>query len=167
VRVPNLWQATDPTHAQAGLLASWDVVGALDGGPPAVPPAPGCTPGPLASPWQLPRGPEGCQCAYLITLAVGDTTWVTDSGENNNSVKFYALNVINDITSAVYTGTVNTSTTSVTWVSGMHFQLWWASGSPISINGTTYTIVSVTSVTTMTVTTSAGTQTGVAYSYNS
>jgi hypothetical protein len=163
VRVPNLWQASAPTPAQAGLLASWDIVGALDGGPPAPPPAPNCSLVAAASPWQLPRG---CQCAYVIVLVVGDLTKVGDGSNNNSILKLDAVTIINDIASAVYAGTVNTSGTSVTWESGMHFQLWWAPGSQISVNGTMYTIVSVPSVTTITVSTSAGTQTGVSYSFS-
>jgi hypothetical protein len=91
VRVPNLWQATAPTTAQAALLASWDIVTALDGGPPPDPNNP-CV---AANPWQLPRG---CRCAYVIELVVGDTTWVSDGGYNNSSgPKLFAINVINDI----------------------------------------------------------------------
>ena len=164
VRVPNVWQAAAPTPAQAGLLASWDIVGALDGGPPAPPPAPNCSLASTASPWQLPRG---CQCAYVIVLDVGDLTKVGDGSNNNNTQTLAAVTIVNDIASAVYAGTVNTSGTLVTWVSGMHFQLWWASGSQISINGTMYTIGSVTSMTTITVMTSAGTQTGVSYTLSS
>ncbi len=168
VRVPNLWQAAAPTAAQAAVLASWDIVGALDGGPPVSPPSAPCTLNPTASPWQLPRG---CHCAYVIDVIVVDTTWVGNGGGDHNNVGQpgwqYALNIINDIASATYTGTVNTAGTTVTWASGMHFQLWWAAGSAISINGIMYTILSVTSVTTMTLTTSAGTQTGVLYSFSS
>jgi hypothetical protein len=162
VRVPNFWQAAAPTPGQAALLASWDVVGALDGGPPADPTQP-CVPSP-ATPWQLPRG---CQCAYIIFLSVVDTTLIDNSAGNNNKQFWYPFNVINDIVSADYTGSVNTSGAAVTWVSGMHFQLWWAAGSKISINGTTYTILSVSSATSITLTTSAGTQNGVPYAYSS
>ncbi|QNI32934.1 hypothetical protein H7849_02790 [Alloacidobacterium dinghuense] len=91
VRVPNLWQATPPTTAQAALLASWDIVTALDGGPPPDPNNP-CVP---TNPWQLPRG---CRCAYVLELVVGDTTWVGDGGNNNSSGPIlFAVNIINDI----------------------------------------------------------------------
>jgi hypothetical protein len=91
VRVPNLWQAAPPTPAQAALLASWDIVTALDGGPPPDPNNP-CVP---TNPWQLPRG---CRCAYVLELVVGDTTWVSDGGNNNNSGPIlFAINIINDI----------------------------------------------------------------------
>jgi hypothetical protein len=91
IRVPNLWQAVAPTAAQAGTLASWDIVTALDGGPPPDPNNP-CVP---VNPWQLPRG---CRCAYVIELVVNDTTWVGDGGDNHNSGPIlFALNIINDI----------------------------------------------------------------------
>ena len=91
VRVPNLWQATAPTTAQAALLASWDIVTALDGGAPPDPTNP-CV---ATNPWQLPRG---CRCAYVIELVVGDTTWVGDGGDNHSTGPIlFAINVINDI----------------------------------------------------------------------
>jgi hypothetical protein len=91
VRVPNLWQATPPTTAQAALLASWDIVTALDGGPPPDPNNP-CV---ATNPWQLPRG---CRCAYVLELVAGDTTWVGDGGNNNSTGPvLFAVNVINDI----------------------------------------------------------------------
>jgi len=92
VRVPNLWQASAPTLAQASILASWDIVTALDGGTAPDPTKP-CL---AAKPWQLPRG---CRCAYVIALSASDTTWVGDGG-NHNTVGpiMFAINVINDIT---------------------------------------------------------------------
>jgi len=91
VRVPNLWQAAPPLPGQAALLASWDIVTALDGGPPT---DANCTP-PPGKPWQLPRG---CRCAYVIELVVGDTTWVGDGGNNHSTGPIlFAINVINDI----------------------------------------------------------------------
>ncbi len=60
------------------------------------------------------------------------------------------------------TGTVNTSGTAVTWVSGDHFVSNEA-GKSIRINGTIYAIASYSSSTSITLTGSAGSQTGVAY----
>ena len=93
VRVPNLWQATppDPT-TQSGTLASWNIVAALDGGPPTDPLNP-CTP-PAATPWKLPRG---CHCAYVIQLSVNDNTWVGNGGDDHNTLVSFAINIINDI----------------------------------------------------------------------
>ena len=60
-------------------------------------------------------------------------------------------------------GTVSTAATAVTWVSGDTFPAWLA-GLPIAINGTVYTVLSVTTSTALVLSTSAGTQTGVAFS---
>jgi hypothetical protein len=92
VRVPNLWQASVPTMpAQAGVLALWDIVTALDGGTAPDPTKP-CI---AANPWQLPRG---CRCAYVITLYASDTTWVGNGGNNHSTGPInFAINVINDI----------------------------------------------------------------------
>ena len=74
------------------------------------------------------------------------------------------------------TGTVSTSvsgtTYTVTWVSGNHFvntgagftAAQWPAGTPIVIDGVTYTVKAVASDTSLTLNTSAGTQTGVSYS---
>ena len=59
-------------------------------------------------------------------------------------------------------GTVDTSGTAVTWASGEKFTAIPASGT-IWINGATYTVSSVSSATSLTLTASAGTQTGVRY----
>jgi hypothetical protein len=59
-------------------------------------------------------------------------------------------------------GTVNTAGTAVTWTGGEKFTAIPA-GSTIWINGTAYTVDSVVSATALTLTASAGTQTGVRY----
>ncbi len=59
-------------------------------------------------------------------------------------------------------GTVNTSGTAVTWVSGITFDPSWATLS-ININGVVYTISAVTDPTDIVLTATAGTQTGVNY----
>lgn len=61
-----------------------------------------------------------------------------------------------------YQGTVNTSGTAVTWVSGALFTSGLA-GATIVINSVSYTVSSYTDSTHITLTGSAGTQTGVAY----
>jgi hypothetical protein len=59
-------------------------------------------------------------------------------------------------------GTVNTAGTAVTWVSGTQFDASMV-GNPFVINSVTYTVATVNSATSITLTASAGTQTGVAY----
>jgi len=64
---------------------------------------------------------------------------------------------------AVSTGTVNTNGTAVTWVGGLYFQWSWPVGSYIKIGSTFYQIAAVNSATSITLQSSAGTQSGVAY----
>lgn len=72
-------------------------------------------------------------------------------------------------------GTVNTSGTAVTWATGNHFVntgtgftgVQWPAGTVITINGVAYPISVTSSATALTLTTTAGTQTGVAYSVTS
>jgi hypothetical protein len=59
-------------------------------------------------------------------------------------------------------GTVTTAATAVSWVSGDTFQPW-MQGNPILINGVAYTVLTYTSTTALVLSSSAGTQTGVAY----
>ena len=74
------------------------------------------------------------------------------------------LNVANATiaTSTAYGGIVNTSGLNVSWVSGDNFSAL-THGEAIKINGTSYVINVVSSSTALTITTSAGTQTGVQY----
>ena len=58
-------------------------------------------------------------------------------------------------------GTVNTTGTTVTWVSGSYFSTSWPTGTSIEINGVFYSIASVQSTTSLTLATSAGSQSGV------
>jgi uncharacterized repeat protein (TIGR02543 family) len=61
-------------------------------------------------------------------------------------------------------GTVNTSGTTVTWVSGSQFNTSWDPGTQILINGVAYTIASVASTSSLTLSTSPPTLTGSPYS---
>lgn len=65
-----------------------------------------------------------------------------------------------------YSGTVDTSGTAVTWVSGDRFDVLWAAGQPIVINGVAYAIASLTDNENLTLSSSAGVQAGVAYTSN-
>ena len=74
----------------------------------------------------------------------------------------------NAYTGQNYCGTVNTSGTAVNWGSGSSFPTgsFW-SGHPIRINGIVYTIATVNSTTSLTLTTSAGSSIGVSCGFNS
>jgi len=79
----------------------------------------------------------------------------------------YTLTTIHAFTSGTAAGTVNVSGTAVTWEAGSSFvtgSAW--IGASIEIHGTPYTIASVTNASALTLTTSAGTQTGVGYLVN-
>jgi hypothetical protein len=80
------------------------------------------------------------------------TTWQTGVGAGNGGNILLGGGV----------GTVNTSTTSVTWVSGTVFSTSWSG--TMTIAGTARTISSCTSATACTLTASAGTLTGAGYS---
>lgn len=83
----------------------------------------------------------------------------------------YTLQVVDDAANQTVfvsapllsSGTVSTSGTAVTWVSGDEFSPAWKSGTSITINGVGYSISSATR-TSLTLTGSAGTQTAVTYS---
>ena len=88
------------------------------------------------------------------------------SGANGTLANGYSM-CGNGNTSNGFVGIVNTSGTSITWQSGQEqFAVgnWPSESNPhIYINGTQYTVASVQSGTALTLTSSAGTQTGVAY----
>lgn len=118
-------------------------------------------------------GPDGCGMGFAdcpssggITnsLAVAFKTWNDgDSFDNANSVlinsKGTDANCIGDSCTIAFsslnvTGTVTTNgTTTVTWVSGSQFNPSWTAGTAILINGVSYSIASVTSATSLTLTT--------------
>ena len=82
-RVPNVWPGPLGIGAD-GVLANWDIVGALDGGAGPLPPGS----------HKLPRDER---CAYVITLGVHDNTHVGDSGNHHDAYALYAINIINDL----------------------------------------------------------------------
>lgn len=72
---------------------------------------------------------------------------------------------INSVADSV--GVVNTTSAAnsvVTWVSGAVFDISWPIGTTITINSVAYIILAVGSTTSLTISTNAGVQTGVAYS---
>lgn len=95
-----------------------------------------------------------------VAVATGSSLWFDDDiaggypGTGQNPVPWFQF--------ASLLGTVNTSGTSVTWDSGSQFgQL--SAGETMTINAVTYTIQTVNSNTSITLTTSAGTQSAVEY----
>lgn len=82
-----------------------------------------------------------------------DGYWQTDITETKEVVPYKTL----------YEGTVNTAADAVSWVSGDKFGSW--AGKIIIINALPYTVLSVTNETSLTLTATAGTQSGVVYSY--
>lgn len=90
-RVPaTLQQAPLPAPPAAiGVLNSWDIVTALDAGPPAAAPAP------------YPKIYRGERCAYLIHLVVTDTTPQGDGGSVHTKEHYFPFCIMNDITENV------------------------------------------------------------------
>src|SRR5579859_5085987 len=106
----------------------------------------------------------GDNIAYMLPVLHNygvDNTLLTNLAANAHSIwpsyNFAAQLAVDS------SGVVNTSGTSVTFVSGTNFANWIA-GFNIVINGVTYNIQTVNSNTSLTLTGSAGTQTGVTYS---
>ena len=95
VRVPNNLSPVPgplPTPADADVLAEWDLTG-LDAGNPATP---GDCSNPSGSPHSLYRG---CECTFLLTLRVNDTT-ITQTGSEYNihhPFRQESLKIINDL----------------------------------------------------------------------
>lgn len=96
------------------------------------------------------------------------TTTLTPTGVGETDSSGYTMptNVITGFRGININGTVNTSGTAVTWVSGNKFDTGMA-GLPIWINNTQFTVSIVTSPTTLTLTATAGTLTGVGYFFYS
>ncbi len=100
---------------------------------------------------------QGGQTIKVLGYTSSTTTVVQQSYAPGCQVAVYITNGS--------TGTVNTSGSAVTWESGTYFNAsgqW--NGLPMTINAVTYTISSCSSTTSCTLTASAGTQTGAAYS---
>jgi|HubBroStandDraft_4_1064222.scaffolds.fasta_scaffold04980_2 hypothetical protein len=96
-------------------------------------------------------GPYAASNAFVWQSTSENTfpAWQSASSADSHSVAYFA-------------GTVNTSGTGVTWTAGTPFVSAMA-GEHIVINGVTYTVSTFNSVSSLTLTGSAGTQTGVVY----
>ncbi|MFQ5526271.1 MAG: hypothetical protein ACE5GX_08415 [Thermoanaerobaculia bacterium] len=86
VPVPNVRQAgpLPPLPGGTDILQSWDIVGALDAGPPAAPDP-------------SPKIYRGERCAYLIQLYVKDTTRIGGSGDTHEAWDFWPFCIMNDL----------------------------------------------------------------------
>ncbi len=98
---------------------------------------------------------------WVINFPAGNQTWVYDFTEKLWHRRGIWTGVPVDYADTY--GTVNTSGTAVTWETGYQFSSD-AAGQAITINAVAYTISTVNSPTSITLTATAGTQTGVAYS---
>ena len=84
--VPSARQVSLPAApGDVGTLHSWDIVGALDAGPPQPGPPP------------YPKLYRGERCAYLIQLYVTDTTWINDKGDHHDLDFYWPFCIENDI----------------------------------------------------------------------
>lgn len=86
--VPNIRQVAAPPDADTDVLATWNIIAALDAGPLPVPPDPVPDPGE-----KLYRGQR---CAYIIYLSVSDKTHVSDDGPHPGSDEF-PFCIVNDL----------------------------------------------------------------------
>ena len=93
---------------------------------------------------------------YDLTILGSPNTVLT--GNIVNRANHSGIKAAHDISTC--NTSVSGSTYSVSWVSGNYFGLGWQKGTNISINGTVYQILSVTSTTALTLQSSAGTNTG-------
>ena len=86
-RVPNILQEAPLPALPANLaqLALWDIVGALDAGPPQIAPAP------------YPKIYRGERCAYLIRLQVWDKTLLDDGGSVHYIPHDFPFCIMNDL----------------------------------------------------------------------
>jgi hypothetical protein len=92
------------------------------------------------------------------------TTYTDTVTCNPGGYSYYVTSIV--LADTILSGTVNTSGTAVTWVSGNDFSSLFAPNQPITINSVQYVVQSVNSATSLTLKTSAGTQSGVTYSAN-
>lgn len=116
---------------------------------------------------------NACAGFGAVTIWPGNSFGLYQTGNNlANYIIVEGLHIKNAQTNSTFTppagpGTVNTSGTAVTWVSGFTFSLGlfggWSSGDTIVVNNSPFLISSVNSSTSITLQSSAGNQTGVTY----
>jgi hypothetical protein len=87
-RVPNTLPTLPPPPGDAGVLATWDIVTALDAGP--------MPPGPYVPP-PYPKLYRGEFCAYLIQLYATDNTMVNDMATTHSHFDYWPFCIVNDL----------------------------------------------------------------------
>jgi hypothetical protein len=85
--VPNVLPALPAPPGDVGVLATWDIVSALDAGPP---------PTPYVDP-PYPKIYRGERCAYLIPLFATDNTQVHDGGTTHYGTDHWPFCIVNDL----------------------------------------------------------------------
>jgi len=86
-RVPNALPNLPPPPNDIGVLVSWNIVDALDAGPP---------PDPYVPP-PYPKIYRGERCAYLIRLYATDETRINDNSDTHDREDFWPFCVMNDL----------------------------------------------------------------------
>ena len=86
-RVPNSLPLLPAPPGDIGVLATWDIVAALDAGPP---------PDPYVPPSD-PKIYRGERCAYVIHLSATDKTLVNDAAGTHYGEDFWPFCIVNDL----------------------------------------------------------------------
>ncbi len=88
--VPPVRQVAAPAPAPTDILATWNIVAALDAGP--LPPG-----SPPDTPAPYPQLFRGQRCAYIIRLVTSDSTIVGDGGGVHSLEDVFPFCIVNDI----------------------------------------------------------------------
>lgn len=85
-RVPNVLPTLPAPPGDVGVLATWDIVTALDAGP---------APEPYVDP--SPKLYRGERCAYIIRLYASDNTRLSDTGDRHDREHEWPVCIVNDL----------------------------------------------------------------------
>ena len=88
LRVPNVLPTLPAPPNDVGVVATWDLVSALDAGTPP--------PEPYVSP-PYPKLYRGEHCAYLIHLYARDETRINDMGDIHDAEDYWPVCIVNDL----------------------------------------------------------------------